>query len=83
VEITDVDLAEPGLQPDCAVTEYWPITESVRVPACQMTTTDQPAQDTPLPCWWVAQNPYCESGLEARYESFDRSGAWLRCECGP
>ena len=54
VDITDVYPDEPGLQPECVVTERDPITGAEYViPHCTMASDQQPHPDTDLPCWWM------------------------------
>ena len=58
LDVTDRQPANPGLQPDCAVTEVvgldTPDETQAVLPACAMTDDHTPAPAGARPCWWVA-----------------------------
>ena len=52
ISIVDVDVANPGLQPACTVTE-----NGVDMPACAMLNESTPAPNGTHPCWWLDSAP--------------------------
>lgn len=75
LDTRDIDTANPGLQPDCTVSDIEaPDTAQqveTEIPRCHMMTADQPDIGSDAACWWVAQNaPACatETKLELRVE---------------
>lgn len=56
VDTTDVQVDNPGLQPECVVTGRDAVTDAEYViPACTMLTAQRPHPQTELPCWWLEQ----------------------------
>lgn len=75
LDTRDIDAVNPGLQPDCTVSDIEaPDTAQqveTAIPRCHMMTADQPDIGSDAACWWVAQNaPACatETKLELRLE---------------
>lgn len=67
--------SEPGLQPDCTVSDFQALGTAdeveTLVPRCAMSSEEQPALDGARPCWWVKANPKAcltETGLELHVE---------------
>jgi hypothetical protein len=73
LDLRDADAANPGLQPQCAVSEIAPdgdaTTETV-IPRCHMLGEAQPDRGDAAACWWVAASAQCKTptGLELRVE---------------
>ena len=61
LDTTDVDAENPGLQPDCKVSELQdPDTDAqveTLIPPCSLISADQPALGSAPVCWWVKSNP--------------------------
>ncbi len=75
LDTADGDPANPGLQPDCSVSELRdPDTDAqieTQIPRCAMIADDQPDLAGRRPCWWVAPNPVAcstETQLELHVE---------------
>jgi hypothetical protein len=62
LDTTDRDPANPGLQPDCTVSELQNLDADTPDEAvfrrCRMLADDQPDLAT-APCWWVRSDPAC------------------------
>jgi len=61
LDTSDTDPATPGLQPDCAVSE-WTDADTAsptahQLPRCAMTGPEQPDLAGQPACWWVTANP--------------------------
>jgi hypothetical protein len=58
LDTRDRDPANPGLQPDCTVSELTnvetPDEDEVAIPRCAMADATTPAPGGERPCWWVA-----------------------------
>jgi hypothetical protein len=61
LDTDDVDPTNPGLQPDCAVSELQDLGTDAEVetliPRCRMTAPDRPDLAGARACWWVATDP--------------------------
>ncbi|MDB4955381.1 MAG: hypothetical protein JWO36_2950 [Myxococcales bacterium] len=61
LNLADVDPANPGLQPDCTVSDIQNADTGTEhetaMPTCQMTGPTTPNPAGARPCWWVAPNP--------------------------
>jgi hypothetical protein len=75
LDTDDVDPTNPGLQPDCAVSELQdPGTDAeveTLIPRCRMIAPDRPDLAGARACWWVAPDPVAcstETQLELRVE---------------
>jgi hypothetical protein len=75
LDTRDIDPVNPGLQPDCAVSDIAaPDTDAqveTSIPRCHMTGEDQPELGGEPACWWVARNAAAcatETQLELRVE---------------
>jgi hypothetical protein len=61
IDTLDANGAEPGLQPQCTVSDVLhygtsSATDS-EIPPCPMTDPTTPSPNSPHPCWWVEANP--------------------------
>lgn len=67
---TDMDPAEPGLQPECVVMLVDDRTgaEVQRLEPCRMDEPDRPAADTPVPCSWVREQDVWQCPWHAQTE---------------
>lgn len=66
-DTSDTDDTNPGLQPDCTVSELQdPDTDAeveTLIPRCRMTAADRPDLAGARACWWVTSNPVaCSTG---------------------
>lgn len=71
VDLRDAQPANPGLQPDCAVSELANDgADETLIPRCPMLAATQPDPAGARPCWWVATDPACdtETQLSLRVE---------------
>jgi hypothetical protein len=75
LDTDDTDPANPGLQPDCTVSELQdPDTDAeieTLIPRCRMAAEDRPELAGVRACWWVAPDPVAcstETQLELRVE---------------
>jgi len=61
LDVKDTDLANPGLQPDCTVSEISDPDTAAEVETviarCPMTAADTPALGALRACWWVRTDP--------------------------
>ena len=61
VDPTDKDPNNPGIQPDCAVSDVvnlnTPQQSETQIPTCPMTGPTTPDPNGPRPCWWIASDP--------------------------
>lgn len=89
---TDLDPANPGLQPQCTVAEITGAGTAAEaeaiLPACAMADATTPAATTATPCWYVVPDPdKCETfptQLKLMIDQGDRvvpSDARLRVHC--
>jgi hypothetical protein len=74
LDTADRDTANPGLQPDCTVSEIQGVgtggqTEQL-IPRCRMLGDDRPDLAGAPACWWVQSDPACatETQLALRVE---------------
>jgi hypothetical protein len=75
IDLRDTDTGNPGLQPDCKVSELQdPDTDAqveTLLPPCRMIAADQPDPAGARACWWVRSNPAAcstETHLEVHVE---------------
>ena len=75
LDTVDIDPANPGVQPDCTVSELRdPDTDAqveTQIPRCRMVAADQPDLAGASACWWVKPNPAAcstETQLELHVE---------------
>jgi len=75
LDTRDIDSGNPGLQPDCTVSDVEaPDTDAqveTAIPRCRMAAEDKPQLNGGRACWWVAPNPdacVTETQLELRVE---------------
>lgn len=65
LDTTDRDPANPGLQPDCTVSELQEVEAGMPIetviPRCRMLAAEQPDLAGAPACWWVASDPACDS----------------------
>lgn len=91
LDTTDADPNNPGLQPDCTVSDFQEAgteqeTEQ-QIPRCTMSAPDTLAPGGTRPCWWVANSPAScattETHLELRIErsSTAPAGTVTRVQC--
>jgi hypothetical protein len=83
--LDDIDPAMPGLQARCWATEELDGL-GPEIPRCTMATSDRPAPDTPLPCYWLAEVDPAEYGCATiatveRAQHHAASLPYLRCGC--
>jgi hypothetical protein len=87
LDATDLDPNNPGIQPDCAVSEVTnldsPEPTETRIPACEMSAPDVPNPTSRQPCWWMKDNPACTTttNLEIHVEPPATAGTTLRVQC--
>ena len=87
IDTTDVDPANPGVQPQCAVSDVQVAAGTeAQIPACTMSAPEVPAPGGPRPCWWVKANPAActtATGLELHVEraSAPAAGTSVRVSC--
>jgi hypothetical protein len=85
VDPTDVDASNPGLQPDCSVTEHQVGSQqAVLIPTCKINSYHMVDDDSPLPCWWVDTSPACLSNrLELHVERTTAPpvGSYVEASC--
>ncbi len=75
LDTRDTDAGNPGLQPDCKLSELQdPDTDAqveTQIPPCPMLAVDQPDPAGARACWWVKSNPAAcstETQLEVHIE---------------
>jgi hypothetical protein len=75
LDTRDIDASNPGLQPDCTVSDIEaPGTDAeveTAIPRCRMTDEGQPQLNGERACWWVEPKPEAcatETHLELRVE---------------
>jgi hypothetical protein len=85
VDPTDMDASNPGLQPDCSVTEHQAGSQqAARIPTCKINSYHMVDDDTPLPCWWVETSPLCLSNrLQIHIErtAAPALGSYIEASC--
>jgi len=70
-----VPLGLPCLDDNADPDECFASAGNVAMPPCAMATPDRPDPATPLPCFWIARERLCSSGLKAVAERAHQ-GAW-------
>jgi hypothetical protein len=78
LDVSDADPANPGLQPDCTVSELQDPDTAAEVetviPRCPMAAADTPAPGALRACWWVKANPVACSTQTQLELHIERSG---------
>jgi len=61
LDATDIDPNNPGLQPDCTVSDLTnvdsPDPADTPMPTCEMSAPNTPSATGARPCWWMEQSP--------------------------
>jgi len=75
IDMTDSQPNNPGLQPQCSVSDVvdadTPDAVETLIPTCDMTDPSTPAPGGARPCWWIGQDSAAcatETGLELHVE---------------
>jgi len=75
IDLRDLDPDNPGLQPDCTVTDVatpdGDTEVEASIPQCHMLGDEQPELGSASACWWVKSNPgtcATQTGLELHVE---------------
>ncbi|HMG22398.1 MAG TPA: hypothetical protein VK607_13795, partial [Kofleriaceae bacterium] len=89
LDTADRDAANPGLQPDCTVSEITDVDTAAQVevliPRCAMTAASQPDLAGAPACWWVEVDPSCDTqtqlGLRIERAAPPPSRSLVRVSC--
>jgi hypothetical protein len=89
LDTTDRDSANPGLQPDCTVSEIQGVETDAQteqlIPRCRMLGDDQPDLAGAPACWWVKADPACATetqlALQVERSAPPPKGSVVRVSC--
>jgi hypothetical protein len=86
IDQTDADTNNPGVQPQCAVSDVLDDGIEAQIPTCAMSDAATPSPTGARPCWWVKANPatcQTETGFELHVErtSPPADGTTLEASC--